>query len=1192
MRVSLRFSATAGGGPLSRKSNLSARGRVATSDGFWLRCGLGLLFIMTGLFAQPGRLAAQTSGVWNVTTSGTTSGQNLWGTAGNWLTSNIASGTDAVADFSQLALAGNESVHLNSARTVGTLRFGDQRGIYNWTLDNNGSAGNTLTLGVSAFSSSPMIVVNGDTATLSAVLAGNQGFTLTAGANAAAVNGTPLSLVPPSAAAGTLVLNNSSASQITGPTILAGGTLLLDFGNLAAPTNLVNTDSNSGLTLSGGSLAVKFHSGAAATTQTFSGGGTTINPGAANISVNSSGSTSSASALALAAITRNAGGSVNFALPAIGNITTSSANSSGAILGGWATVGGTDWAAVSGNGNITTLTGAGGSYANDAWDPANDTTVTTTSDFSATGAGLATNSLRFNAAGSSSGGLAVTLPTAAGTTTLLNAINSGGILVTPGTSANGATIAGGSFTSANTQSDLIVNQFDTNGALVISASIVDNSIPTTGVPVALTKSGPGTLFLSAGNNYTGGTSLNQGVLAISSMFALGGTPAAGATWLTFGGNATLQLVNLSNFAVVAGKNIVVNAGATATIDNINTAQALTRFQATISGGGGFAYISSLGLATRAFTLQNSTAGDNTYAGPTTIYGGQLALAYTSDALSITNKLNPNNTLFLGGVLSLAPNVTGAIPTAQTLSSSLNLIANSASTIATTNSAAALSGTVFNFAGSTGTGSLVRNHGSTLEFIQNDTSAALNLGAGVSNSAGILGGWATYVGTTLAAQSTADWAAVDSTGNVVVFTAAGGSYAVDTWSAGKNTDLTQSNSTAFSGATNSVRLNAASGLTVTLANGATISSGGILVTPVVGNFSNTITGGSLTSGNGADLIVNEFDPHADSTGSLTIASKIVDNGATSIGLTLSGNTQTVLPATSLVILSNASNSYTGPTTINAGVTLQTQATAVIPSTSAVVLSGNGTLNIANSSQSVGSLASLSYGTFVNGASGVTLTVGNDNTSTTFDGAIVGGLKLIKVGSGTLTLQSIPAYTGFAVTNSSSYTGGTTINGGTLSISTDANLGGGGPLVIDGAAAAASTLQATATFSLIAGRSISVAPSGALGVGTFDVSPGNTLTCAGPVTDSGTLAKVDSGTLLLTGAPTLNGGSALSVNAGTMRFRVANGAPTIGTGVNATVAPGATLELAGSIGALGTTAGVATGNLANVINDSQVASVPAG
>ena len=77
----------------------------------------------------------------------------------------------------------------------------------------------------------------------------------------------------------------------------------------------------------------------------------------------------------------------------------------------------------------------------------------------------------------------------------------------------------------------------------------------------------------------------------------------------------------------------------------------------------------------------------------------------------------------------------------------------------------------------------------------------------------------------------------------------------------------------------------------------------------------------------------------------------------------------------------------------------------------------TLNLTSFNQTIGSLAGA--GNVTLGAA--TLTTGNDNTSTTFSGAISGTGGLTKTGTGTLLL-----------TGTSNYTGATTVNAGTLSV----------------------------------------------------------------------------------------------------------------------------------------------------------------
>jgi len=115
--------------------------------------------------------------------------------------------------------------------------------------------------------------------------------------------------------------------------------------------------------------------------------------------------------------TRVVGGTVDITLPsgtqsATNGVTSSNSVSNG-ILSGYITVGKTDWAAKSTN-NVIAL--AAGSYTNDAWAAANNTTVTASGSVPAASS---TNSLRFNAA-------AANTVTLTGTST--NIVVSGGVM--------------------------------------------------------------------------------------------------------------------------------------------------------------------------------------------------------------------------------------------------------------------------------------------------------------------------------------------------------------------------------------------------------------------------------------------------------------------------------------------------------------------------------------------------------------------------------------------------------------------------------------------------------------------------------------------------------------------------------------------------------------------------------------------
>ena len=94
----------------------------------------------------------------------------------------------------------------------------------------------------------------------------------------------------------------------------------------------------------------------------------------------------------------------------------------------------------------------------------------------------------------------------------------------------------------------------------------------------------------------------------------------------------------------------------------------------------------------------------------------------------------------------------------------------------------------------------------------------------------------------------------------------------------------------------------------------------------------------------------------------------------------------------------------------------------------------------------------------------------------------------------------------------YTGATHINGGVLSINSDANLGAApavatlGHLSFDGG-----TLETTASFELSANRGVAFGAGG----GTFDVDATTTLTYNGIAAGAGALTKADAGTLELGG-----------------------------------------------------------------------------
>jgi len=211
-------------------------------------------------------------------------------------------------------------------------------------------------------------------------------------------------------------------------------------------------------------------------------------------------------------------------------------------------------------------------------------------------------------------------------------------------------------------------------------------------------------------------------------------------------------------------------------------------------------------------------------------------------------------------------------------------------------------------------------------------------------------------------------------------------------------------------------------------------------------------------------------------------------------------------------------------------------------------------------SAGSIAGA--GTYIIGG-GNTLTVGGNNDSTEVSGEIwndcgcyPGDGALVKIGTGTLTLSG-----------NNTYRGGTTLAGGKISVSSEANLGDvAGSLTFDGG-----ILQVTGTTFDSTMRNIIWGANG----GGFDiVEPTHTFTVAQTLTGSGGLTKEGAGTLVLSGTNTYTG--ATNVNAGTLLVNgsiessllttVNSGAILGGDGIlgNTWIGSGGTLSPGNSIG----------------------------
>ena len=166
------------------------------------------------------------SSVWTNNASGN------WGTSNNWSGGAVANGVSRIADFSTINITVNPTVTLDSARTIGGLKFGDLAGAQTWLL----SGTNTLTMDAGG-GNAPTIAVNQNTATISTPMSGSYGFTKTGGGTLT-LNGT-------NAVGGGLTVNAGAVNISGGATAFGSGTSTVGY----------LTGSGS-LTMTGGALAM------------------------------------------------------------------------------------------------------------------------------------------------------------------------------------------------------------------------------------------------------------------------------------------------------------------------------------------------------------------------------------------------------------------------------------------------------------------------------------------------------------------------------------------------------------------------------------------------------------------------------------------------------------------------------------------------------------------------------------------------------------------------------------------------------------------------------------------------------------------------------------------------------------------------------------------------------------------------
>jgi len=572
----------------------------------------------------------------------------------------------------------------------------------------------------------------------------------------------------------------------------------------------------------------------------------------------------------------------------------------------------------------------------------------------------------------------------------LNLSNAGSIVYT-GTNISPTLTLTGSNTGANTLAAILAN----NGTGATS----------------LVKNGAGDWLLTGASTYTGGTTINNGLLEVSGNNALGG---AGGP-VTVASGATLRLDN--NFDITG-------TGATAGSSN----GSLLTLSGTGVGGIG-ALVNGNGTASTAEWQGNIALGADTTISSGTTSGGCLTLGNNGSSFTSNLSLGASNLTFIGG-----PGTTTQVNANITGTGNVTVNTDATSTV------------MYEMDGNGYTGTTFVNNGT---LILDTTSSSVGLLPGSGNLLAING--PLVVGDAVGAANTA----------VVQLGTTAGDLA---------RNVIAMNSSVTINPDGFFNVNGQDQIIGSLTMNAGLIDTTNHVTSSFGTL--TLAGNATIQANAVTAVINGNFEMANSVGNQTTVFTVTAGGNTTSDLTinalLSGGAM-VKNGNGTMTLTNNSNSYTGTTEVQAG-TLNIQASGALgangnnaPAEGTTVdataqlqlqgnisigneyltLNGNGTAGSDGALRNVAGNNSWAGTVVVNTNSDVNTTTGsslyfsgnvgangsastltfNGNGNTTLSGNINGALSVVKNGTGTLL------YNG---TTGSTNTGSTTINAGTLEL----------------------------------------------------------------------------------------------------------------------------------------------------------------
>ncbi|MDZ7615931.1 MAG: autotransporter-associated beta strand repeat-containing protein, partial [Patescibacteria group bacterium] len=408
---------------------------------------------------------------------------------------------------------------------------------------------------------------------------------------------------------GTVILRgDNSGLTNTGTTQIDDGTLVLDF----TADNAAKLNGSRALDMRGATLQI-IGNASADTLQTVAS--FTMATGAGLNVIDVTAGSGRTATLALGALTRNTGaGTLRINLNNAGAAVTTSTGNTNGIVGSaaYTTVkdGTGTWFGTNSGGNIVALASTLENSV-DAWTRGDHVSDETTG-FTGTVSANYLSSLRFNAAGGSSLSLAPGGVLAIGT---------GGILVTDQVTAGSPGIFGGTLGTGVTE--IIVTQ-DSSQTFEISSWI--------GVNNAFTTTGTGTVLLSGNNVYTGGTNIQSGKLQVT------GNSIGDSSLVTLASNrnSTLELLASETIGRLQGgqRNTNSDYGTVAIGSHTLT---LNQTGGTTGYAGVFTGDGSIVMSAASTSTLNMTGLSTGFTGAVVVNGGlfQLSAAGRNDAASFT-----------------------------------------------------------------------------------------------------------------------------------------------------------------------------------------------------------------------------------------------------------------------------------------------------------------------------------------------------------------------------------------------------------------------------------------------------------------------------------------------------------------------------------------------------------------------------